>query len=95
MALVPFRERDGRPHRLQGSGINRSPDVAPGPFGLVFGDDHASETMPESEAFLDLVGTVYDAALDPALWPEALRKLMKHVLDKEEGVRIPSNFLSK
>jgi DNA-binding CsgD family transcriptional regulator len=31
--------------------------------------------MPESEAFLDLVGTVYDAALDPARWPDALRKL--------------------
>jgi hypothetical protein len=27
--------------------------------------------------------------------PEALQKLMKHVVDKEEGMRIPGNFLSR
>lgn len=27
--------------------------------------------------------------------PEALKKLMKHVLDKEEGMRIPGNFLNR
>ena len=27
--------------------------------------------------------------------PEGLKKLMKNVLDKEEGMRIPGNFLSK
>lgn len=77
MALVPFRSGGGRLYRSPGRGINRSSDAAPGPFGLVSEDDHASETMSESEAFLDLVGTVYDAALDPALWPDALQKLAK------------------
>jgi hypothetical protein len=27
--------------------------------------------------------------------PEALQKLMKHVVDKEEGMRIPGNFLNR
>jgi DNA-binding CsgD family transcriptional regulator len=30
--------------------------------------------MPDSERVLELVGTIYDAALDPALWPEVLRE---------------------
>lgn len=75
MALIPFRAGAGGPHRPRGSGINRSADAAPGPFGLACGDDGASGTMSESEAFLDLVGSVYDAALDPARWADALRKL--------------------
>jgi DNA-binding CsgD family transcriptional regulator len=30
--------------------------------------------MPDSERVLELVGTIYDAALDPSLWPEVLRE---------------------
>ena len=77
MAQVPFRAEGGRRSWPRGSDINRSSDAVPGPFGLVSEDDRASGTMSESEAFLDLVGTVYDAALHPALWPDALRKLAK------------------
>lgn len=77
MALVPFRAGGDGPSRSPGSGINRSSDAAPGPSGQVRGDYGASETMSEPEAFLSLVGTVYDAALDPALWPDALRELTK------------------
>src|SRR5258705_12021653 len=33
--------------------------------------------MRESEQVMSLVGDIYDAALDPALWPRALEKTAK------------------
>ena len=47
----------------------------------------------DDDEFFEIVHVLTEE--EKKIIPEALRKLMKHVLDKEEGVRIPSNFLSK
>jgi len=35
--------------------------------------------IPETKVLLDLIGAIYDAPLDPTLWPGVLKKLAEFV----------------
>lgn len=51
-------------------------------FGLAAGNStgwRSGRAMSELEALSSLVGDIYDASLDPSLWPKALRKLCAFV----------------
>jgi hypothetical protein len=47
----------------------------------------------DEDEFFDIVHPFTDE--EKKILPEGLKKLMKHVLDQEEGMRVPGNFLSK
>ncbi|MES2005225.1 MAG: hypothetical protein V4450_11955 [Bacteroidota bacterium] len=47
----------------------------------------------DEDEFFEIIHQLTDE--EKKIIPEALQKLMQHVVDKEEGVRIPGNFLSR
>jgi len=47
----------------------------------------------DEDEFFEIIHVLTDE--EKKILPEGLKKLMKNVLDKEEGMRIPGNFLSK
>lgn len=47
----------------------------------------------DEDEFFEIIHLLTDE--EKKILPDALRKLMKSVLDKEEGMRLPGNFLSR
>ena len=47
----------------------------------------------DEDEYFEIIQPLTDE--EKKILPEGLRKLMKSVLDKEEGIRIPGNFLSR
>jgi hypothetical protein len=47
----------------------------------------------EEDEFYEIIHPLTEE--EKKILPDALKKLMRSVLDKEEGMRIPGNFLSK
>lgn len=47
----------------------------------------------DDDEFFEIIHQMTDE--EKEILPESLRKLMKHVLDKEEGMRVPASIISK
>lgn len=47
----------------------------------------------DEDEFFEIIHTM--SAEETDILPESLRKLMKHVLDKETGMRVPANLITK
>jgi len=47
--------------------------MTPGSAALLSADFHHGDASAEPQTLSDLIGSIYDAALDPTLWPAALR----------------------
>jgi len=77
---------DGAARALPGKAAYRSPAHHPiGCCGCLWlqyeftGGDQADPMIPETKFLSELIGTIYDTALDRTLWPGVLKKIRRRI----------------